>query len=397
MIINHNIAAMNTLRYLNGNSEAQAKSMERLSSGLRINRGADDAAGLSISEKMRAQIKGLDQASRNAQDGVSMIQTADGALNETTSILQRMRELTVQSSSDTLAAPDRQAIGNEMVALRDQVDTIAKTTSFNGKNLLDGTLATKEDGATSTLKTGALATATDVNVTSIDVSAAKGGDTFTFSTSGTDITLTSTLTGATQKIQLSDTMFAAGNASNVLNFDQLGVKVTLNGGGGAVDTAANVATDLTKAGSNTLKTLATNAPAQLSVGSDGTAQETIKVAFGDMSAKALDSNLDSTKLDANTLSDVKTAQQYTGYVDNAIAAVSAQRSAIGAVQNRLEHTINSLDTVSQNTSTAESRIRDVDMAKEVMNSSKSGILAQAAQAMLAQANQQPQGVLQLLR
>ncbi|WP_416827648.1 flagellin [Ectobacillus polymachus] len=394
MIINHNIAAMNTLRYLNGNSEAQAKSMERLSSGLRINRGADDAAGLSISEKMRAQIKGLDQASRNAQDGVSMIQTADGALNETTSILQRMRELTVQSSSDTLAAPDRQAIGNEMVALRDQVDTIAKTTSFNGKNLLDGTLATKLDtGASTTLATGGVTGTSNVKVTSFDVSAAKGGATFSFTDKGAGLIELSDGTNK-QSIQLTDTMFAAGNASNVLNFDQLGVKVTLNGGSGANDTAALVATGL---GGKAVATLNTNAPAQLSVGSDGTAQETIHVAFGDMSAKALDSNLDSTKLDANTLSDVKTAQQYTGYVDNAIAAVSAQRSAIGAVQNRLEHTINSLDTVSQNTSTAESRIRDVDMAKEVMNSSKSGILAQAAQAMLAQANQQPQGVLQLLR
>ncbi|WP_379965605.1 flagellin [Ectobacillus sp. sgz5001026] len=278
MIINHNITAMNTLRYLNGNTEAQGKSMERLSTGLRINRGADDAAGLSISEKMRAQIKGLDQASRNAQDGVSMIQTADGALNETTSILQRMRELSVQASSDTLAAPDRTAITSEMTALNAQVDTIATTTSFNGKTLLDGKL------------------------------------------NGTD-----------------------GNA-------------------------------------------------KLSVGANGTAAETITVNF-----KAMDSATLGLTAANTDVTDVTKSQATTGFIDTAIQTVSTQRGDLGAAQNRLEHTINSLDSISQNTSTAESRIRDVDMAKEVMNSSKSGILAQAAQAMLAQANQQPQGVLQLLR
>lgn len=382
---------MNTLRYVNGNSESQAKSMERLSSGLRINRGADDAAGLAISEKMRAQIKGLDQASRNAQDGVSMIQTADGALNETTSILQRMRELTVQASTDTLAAADRTAIGNEMVALRDQVNTIGETTSFNGKNLLKGDLAAKLD-ATSTLAVGTVNGATNTAVSTIDVSNAKAGTTFTFADTAGKLTLSDGVNS--QMVDLTTLTFSAGS-TNVLNFDKLGVKVTLNGGGGANDTAAIISAGLANAANNTVVTSAGSAAAKLSVGANGTANETINVAFTDMRAAALDTNLGS--MTAATMNDVTTSQQFTGYVDNAIAKVSEQRSALGAAQNRLEHTINSLDSVSQNTSTAESRIRDVDMAKEVMNSSKSGILAQAAQAMLAQANQQPQNVLQLLR
>lgn len=390
MIINHNIAAMNTLRYLNGNSEAQGKSMERLSTGLRINRGADDAAGLAISEKMRAQIKGLDQASRNAQDGVSMIQTADGALNETTSILQRMRELTVQASSDTLAAPDRQAIGNEMTALRDQIDTIGNTTSFNGKNLLNGSLTTSLDGS-ATLKATTTVDTGKTTISSVDVSIAQANSTFTVAQGTTTKDLKITLNGVSQEITLDDSMFTTAGTKTELNFDKLGVKITLDAttAGGTADAAVSGLKALT------LITAKGSSAAQLSVGSNGSAAETINVAFTDMRAAALDSHLGT--MTATTMSDVPTAQQYTGYVDNALAAVSAQRSSLGAVQNRLEHTINSLDTVSQNTSTAESRIRDVDMAKEVMESSKSGILAQAAQAMLAQANQQPQGILQLLR
>lgn len=391
MIINHNIAAMNTLRYVNGNSESQAKSMERLSSGLRINRGADDAAGLSISEKMRAQIKGLDQASRNAQDGVSMIQTADGALNETTSILQRMRELSVQASTDTLGVEDRTAIKNEMGQLSSQIDTIAKTTSFNGKNLLNGDLATTQDTGTSTLN--AAVPAGNTSVVSVDVSGAKAGTTYNLiadpAADGNTITLKDATSGVYQSIKITDAMVATKDQQNVLNFDKLGIKVTLNNDtAGAAGDGAAVVTALI--GKN-IDTVAAKQSADISVGATGTIfDEVINISFSDMGA---------TKLGVNSLNldDVTNSRLATDTIDKAIKTVSQQRSTLGAIQNRLEHSINNLDAISQNTSTAESRIRDVDMAKEVMNSSKSGILAQAAQAMLAQANQQPQNVLQLLR
>ncbi len=272
MIINHNLNAMNAHRNMGINIGNAAKSMEKLSSGLRINRAGDDAAGLSISEKMRAQIRGLNQASRNAQDGISLIQTAEGALNETHSILQRMRELTVQAANDTNVTVDRDAIKAELTSLNTEIDRIAKTTQFNEKNLLNGTL---------------------------DASLQIGAN------SSADLSL---------NVKIATSM----------DSDKLGTKDI------AVDTHVN-------------------------------------------------------------------AQKAISSVNTAIKTVSTQRSALGALQNRLEHTIANLDNASENLQAAESRVRDVDMAKEMMSFSKNNILQQAAQAMLAQANQAPQGVLQLLR
>ncbi|MBB2481638.1 flagellin [Bacillus sp. APMAM] len=269
MQINHNLAALNTLNRLNTASNAQAKSMEKLSSGMRINRAGDDAAGLAISEKMRGQIRGLDQASRNSQDGISLIQTAEGALNETHDILQRMRELAVQGGNDTNTADDRTQIQTELNQLMSEIDRISSTTEFNTKNLLGGTFS-------ATLQVGA-----------------NDGQIINFSISAMDTT-------------------------------NLGV-------------------------------------ASVSVGSNALASTSISA------------------------------------LDAAITTVSTQRANLGALQNRLEHTINNLNTSSENLTAAESRIRDVDMAKEMMTQTKNSILSQAAQAMLAQANQQPQGVLQLLR
>ncbi|CRK80928.1 flagellin Hag [Neobacillus massiliamazoniensis] len=279
MIINHNLMASNSLRQLGINSNNQSKSMEKLSSGLRINRAGDDAAGLAISEKMRGQIRGLDQASRNAQDGISLIQTAEGSLNETHDILQRMRELAVQSSNDTNVATDRTSIQSEMTQLTRDINRIANNTEFNTQKLLDGSNAAG----------------------------------FTFQV------------GANEK-------------------------------------------------------------------------QTINLKISDMSAKGL--TLDAASDETATGPDVTTganAAVAITTINNAIQTVSTQRSNLGAYQNRLEHTINNLGSSSENLSAAESRIRDVDMAKEMMNQSKSSILSQAAQAMLAQANQQPQQVLQLLR
>ncbi|MGL4874039.1 MAG: flagellin [Clostridium sp.] len=271
MIINHNLNAMNAHRQMGINVGNQGKAMEKLSSGLRINRAGDDAAGLSISEKMRGQIRGLEQGSRNAQDGISLIQTAEGATNETHTILQRMRELAVQSSNDTNNADDRAQIQKEMNQLISEVDRIASQTQFNTKNLLN----------------------TADNKLSIQVGA---------------------------------------NEKNV-----------------------------------------------------------IEVKLQSMKAETL--GIKDLKISASST----VAQASITKIDGAIKKVSEFRADLGAVQNRLESSIRSTDNSSENLQAAESRIRDVDMAKEMMNLSKNNILAQAAQSMLGQANQQPQGVLQLLR
>nr|ACB05827.1 flagellin [Clostridium botulinum] len=275
MIINHNLNAMNAHRQMAINTGNNGKAIEKLSSGLRINRAGDDAAGLAISEKMRGQIRGLNQASRNSQDAISLIQTAEGALNETHSILQRMRELTVQAVNDTNVTVDRENLQKEVAELQSEINRIASQTQFNTKSLING--AVSEDAKAMTFQIGA------------------------------------------------------------------------NSG------------------------------------------QTIKLTIGSMDAKTL--KVDNIKLDdtaANITKQIAT-------IDSAINSVSKERAKLGANQNRLEHTIANLDNSAENLQAAESRIRDVDMAKEMMNFTKTNILTQAAQAMLAQANQAPQGVLQLLR
>ena len=273
MVVQHNMQAMNANRMLNITTGAQSKSTEKLSSGYRINRAADDAAGLTISEKMRSQIRGLNKASDNAQDGVSLIQTAEGALNEAHSILQRMNELATQAANDTNTTSDRTAIQSEIDALTSEIDRIASTTQFNTQNLLSGGFSAKN------LQVGAL--------------------------SGQKISITIV----------------------AMNADGIGIT----------------------AGSN------------------------------------------------NCVSTFEKAGEAMKTFQDAISAVSKQRSALGALQNRLEHTVANLDNVAENTQSAESRIRDTDMAEEMVEYSKNNILAQAGQSMLAQANQSTQGVLSLLQ
>jgi flagellin len=273
MVVQHNLTAMNANRQLGITTGQQAKSSEKLSSGYKVNRAADDAAGLTISEKMRSQIRGLNKASDNAQDGISLIQTAEGALNEAHSILQRMNELATQAANDTNTTSDRTAIQKEVDALTSELDRIASTTQFNTQNLLDGTFSGKK------LQVGAL---------------------------------------QNQKISIKIT---------TMNAKGIGIKAGTN----------NLVTTFTKAGS------------------------------------------------AMTV------------FQHAISQVSTMRSDLGALQNRLEHTVANLDNVAENTQTAESRIRDTDMAEEMVEYSKNNILAQAGQSMLAQANQSTQGVLSLLQ
>ena len=278
MIVQHNMTALNANRQLGVSNSSLAKSTEKLSSGYRINRAGDDAAGLSISEKMRGQIRGLDRASTNAQDGVSLIQTAEGAMNEVHSILQRMRELTVQAANDTNATTDRTAISKEQTQLVSEINRIAEQTQFNGKTLLSGRFS--------------------------------------------------------------------GTAN------ELKLQVGANSG------------------------------------------QSIGFQIGDMHAASLDAQLGNA---AAKMSNYASATAFLTNIDNAIKKVSEQRSNMGAIQNRLEHTIANADNTSENLQAAESRIRDVDMADEMVKYSKSSILQQAGQSMLAQANQSTQGVLSLLR
>ena len=415
MVINHNIPALNTTRQLGINSTNTQKSLEKLSSGLRINKAGDDAAGLAISEKMRGQIRGLDQASRNAQDGISLIQTAEGALNETHSILQRMRELAVQSSTDTNTAQDRTNLQDEMTQLTKEIDRIATTTQFNTKNLLDGSMgsavntAVQNVSGNSALRAGAgvsvatstLMTAlTDSNGNSLGITA---GDKIEVSyvKDGTTISNTITVAAATDLTSLTTGTTDFTVAMDTTNTAQLNVTAATAGFSGAI----NGFTVTVKDASGNIKTAATNAfssftekTAAANVQTDGRA--TFQIGANTNQNIQLDiSNMGTAALGVK---DIKISTQSQAniavtVIDAATQKVSAQRSSLGAVQNRLEHTINNLGTSSENLTAAESRVRDVDMAKEMMEFTKNNILSQAAQAMLAQANQQPQGVLQLLR
>ncbi len=303
MVVQHNLTAMNSNRMLGVNTSSQAKTTEKLSSGYKINRAADDAAGLSISEKMRRQIRGLTQASANAQDGISCVQTAEGALNEVHDMLQRMNELAVKGETGTLASVDRSYIQAEIKQLMTEIDRVASTTTFNEQNLLDGTFTGKG------LQVGAEA-GQHINVTIEAMS----------------------MTGLVAKADKA------------------------NGGKGAIS------------GSTTVKD-----------------NQAVVDKF-----KGYKADTESTYAKSTDFASLN------AFVKSALQTVSQQRSDLGAVQNRLEHTIANLDNVVENTTAAESRIRDTDMATTMVKYANNNILAQAGQAMLAQANQVNQGVLSLL-
>ena len=523
MIINHNMNALNAHRNMNVNNTAAGKSMEKLSSGLRINRAGDDAAGLAISEKMRGQIRGLTQASRNASDGISMIQTAEGALNETQNILQRMRELSVQSSNDTNTAADRESIQKEIEQLTEEIDRIGNNTEFNTQSLLKGDGSTKLEGtgvAIADMVKGSDVQTTEAKITfsvdskdkqteaildlngqkiEIKVGTASSKDAvakeikkqldmkiensdllkgqFKVTTSGENVTIEAVkgggysgskgkmeISGATGKTtNLKDnatpisenhkvksegitidakaantkiTLPADNNTGEISNLIGKGItlgnsqiefydaaKGAYSGDAIGVDIGkANsgdeiVANIIAQAGDKIKgATLTTGDPNQLIVSStekgansvvnveDGAKNEgfeatfqvgansnqTISISIGDMRADALGvKNVDLTTAEGS--------QKATSTIQAAIEKVSTERAGLGAVQNRLEYTISNLDNTTENLTSAESTLRDVDMAKEMMTFSKNNILNQAAQAMLAQANQQPQNVLSLLR
>ena len=356
MRINTNVSALNTYSRLTAANASKSNSLSKLSSGLRINKAGDDAAGLAISEKMKGQIGGLSQAKSNAQDGISLIQTAEGALNETHSILGRMRDLAVQSSNGTLSDDDRSAINKEYTALSDEIDRIRNNTEFNTKSLLTGE---GNDAKSFTFQIGANANQTmsvsikNMSSTVLDV---KGLDlTQAFSTS--EIAAAKDKAVAAAFIADTTTKYAAD---------------------GKVDAAAGQ----------------TAADLQTAIGTaadDAAAQKTYDDALATFTAS------DEGKAAAAAAETAIVENNPISKIDKAIKVVSAQRADLGAAQNRLEHTINNLGTTQENLSEANSRIRDVDMAQEMMSFTKSNILSQAATSMLAQANSMPNSVLSLLQ
>ena len=433
MVVQHNITAMNANRMLGVTTTGQAKSTEKLSSGYKINRAADDAAGLSISEKMRKQIRGLSQASDNAEDGISCVQTAEGALTEVHSMLQRMNELAVKAGNGTMSEDDRQNVQDEIDQLVDEIDRVSETTKFNETYLLKG-----DDTGAKTYSASYKTPVTndigyEANKTAADlVWYAEGGTTkltldelksdyLEVGTDGrvalkegkklyTEAADTTGQYGAQKKDKIAD----VADIQAVLTVKS--TALTLQDGtavkeadlanyfdadgtykGGLYKAATNgTATEVgAEQIANYVKVTASNASDLLlsfQVGADTTSENKITVAMQSMSAKSI--GVDQLKV---TGSDSTNADKAVDTISDAIKKVSKQRSALGAVQNRLEHTISNLDNVVENTTSAESRIRDTDMAEEMVSYSKNNILMQAGQSMLAQANQQNQGVLSLLQ
>ncbi|MDR0424630.1 MAG: flagellin [Clostridiales Family XIII bacterium] len=469
MIINHNIPALNTYRSLTINNENTSKSLAKLSSGLRINNAGDDAAGLAISEKMRSQIRGLDQASRNAYDGKSLLQTAEGALNETHSILQRMKELAVQSANSTNTQFDRTEIQKEIEQLKTEIDRISRDTEFNTMKLLDGTMGATasangtagnfkgismevvgigvKDGVYTLAAATAKGTVTAAAVTGgINVGMAGTGKiTFIPSTTAAggdglgakygDYRLEAktnlggsysfTLHGPDGKYEVLD-----NRTPGTLKFEKLGIQIDATGmvtdSGtlsftvtddlklslkGTSGNAAGIEIKMTASGYTGGSLNIGGLQFEFRVGFASVASPSTNVTVFDDSIKLhiganADQNMSISVLDASSRAlgvnvvDLKTqsgANAAITTIDNAINRVSSERSKMGAIMNRLDHTIKNLGTTSENLTASESRIRDVDMAKEMMEFTKNNILSQASQAMLAQANMIPQGVLGLLR
>ena len=477
MVVQHNMQAANANRMLNVTTSAQSKSTEKLSSGYRINRAADDAAGLTISEKMRKQIRGLDQASTNAQDGVSSVQTAEGALTEVHSMLQRMNELATQAANGTNSKDsDRQAIQDEIDQLTTEIDRVSETTKFNETYLLKGDGAEKAhnvnahdaglDGVTLTDK------GNEVEVTLKELKAGDkisiAGKNYTIGSTAGEITnkMTAgaagaknsyTINGATYQVDENNKVYTADGKTKVTKAELTGTgagdaeltdlqglvkegstvtigtktytAMTDKAGAGADGIDDNDSTVITAGKAYQLQTaeivkassIGADTAATVKNGANATKDATATFTLNKGTVSYKDSlsfnlhvgadadmtnkitvNIDSMNSAGLGVKGIKadTEQDATYAIDaiaDAISTVSSQRSALGAVQNRLEHTINNLDNVVENTTSAESRIRDTDMAEEMVNYSKNNILAQAGQSMLAQANQSNQGVLSLLQ
>ena len=342
MVVQHNLTAMNSNRMLGITTKTQAKSTEKLSSGYKVNRAADDAAGLSISEKMRRQIRGLTQASANASDGISCVQTAEGALNEVHDMLQRINELAVKGENGTLTSVDRSYIQAEVKQLMSEIDRVQSTTTFNEQSLLDGSF--KGKGLQVGAEAGQHIAITIANMNTNELIGKAIADTTQFKAQHLDTSANTTDTAAGYKeyVNGDDTTVSTLKADMLVKFyDFDSTKMTDKDAANKATVAAN-------------------------------------------------------KADADKAPTAADFAALNAFAKHALKTVSQQRSDLGAIQNRLEHTISNLDNIVENTTAAESQIRDTDMATEMVKYSNNNILTQAGQAMLAQANQSNQGVLSLL-
>jgi len=435
--VNTNIAAMNAYRHLSETNDSMSKSLERLSSGYRINKASDDAAGLAISEGLRSQIGGMTQAVRNTQDGTSVVQTAEGALNETTSILQRMRDLSVQASSSGSLNDDAKAsIQKEMSQLKSELTRISDTTTFNGTKLLDGNYkGTFQVGAnageTISVNVGAAMSAKGLGVDGVDVTGVGKYGNAGASAAGAVVTSNAT-SGAAGKLDFytatNEKAWTTAGSGDVTAFQHLTGQISFGGKTfdlSSVDYSVAAADGMDASGNMTvtadgkvdsteaLNALNTAAKAALGL----TTNPFTATSSGDLTFKVTDavagytqangyavqanattnSTADQIAAATPTFSGATGASDAIKAIDDAITKVSSQRADLGAIQNRFEHTVNNLNTAIENTTASESRIRDTDMASEMTSFTRAQVLTQAGTAMLAQANQAPQGVLSLLR
>lgn len=393
MRINTNLSAMTALNNSTKTTALASSSMEKLSSGLKINKAGDDAAGLAISEKMRSQIRGLDQASQNTQDGISVVQTAEGAMEETGNILQRMRELTVQAANETNTVEDRAKITEELTQLTSEIDRIANSTEFNGKKILNG-------GGTMISNADLTANGTGISEIKVSNSSLSAGDTLEI-TSATDGELVATITKADGSGTITQTLTGIKSNANEqeISFTDLGISIKLQGTPGeagandiVADTVQLTASDLADGNTNSITI-------QAGANSGNDVNQTITVNLSKTDSATLGfstTDIDDIK-DADLTTGTQAANDFISKLDDALKTVNTSRANLGATQNRLETAQSNLTTSSENLTAAESRIRDVDVAAEMMNLSKLNLINQAAQAMMTQAKSQPEGVMQLLR
>ena len=396
MRINTNLNAMTALNSATKNTALAGSSMEKLSSGLKINKAADNATGLAISEKMRSQIRGLDQASQNTQDGISVVQTAEGAIEEVGNIVQRMRELAVQGANETNTGSDRAKISEELTQLHEEIDRIAESTQFNGKDLLNGK---------NTVRTEKVYTATGDN-TNVDTDGIKVQNGFDFEGLGDGEIKISTAAGPGQGTLNSDITTKGYKISvdNMVNgvikqnakitiTDENGKSMTLTA---KKDIAVNTDIEIGQITSDDEEI--SGKEISLQVGANTSDSQTLKVKIENVSTESL--GLDSKTITVMAKEGTKgttAANEMINSLDKALERVNTSRANLGAMQNRLETTASNLTTSNENLTAAESRIRDVDVAEEMMNLSKLNLINQAAQAMMSQAKSQPEGVMQLLR
>ena len=398
MRINTNLNAMTALNSATKNTALAGSSMEKLSSGLKINKAADNATGLAISEKMRSQIRGLDQASQNTQDGISVVQTAEGAIEEVGNIVQRMRELAVQGANETNTGSDRAKISEELTQLHEEIDRIAESTQFNGKDLLNGANTVRVENGHTIKETGNGNGAND----KVTIEVQDGFD-FDDLTDG-DLKVKVTTNGielgtgksnkygvAATKVDTNTKKIGTGGVITITDSNGKSIKFTTK-------EEIDLQNDTLLGKKEATKEEISGKEISLQVGANTSDSQTLKVKIENVSTKSLGLDGDTiTQMGKEGTKGTKAANDMIKSLDKALERVNTSRANLGAMQNRLETTASNLTTSNENLTAAESRIRDVDVAEEMMNLSKLNLINQAAQAMMSQAKSQPEGVMQLLR